>query len=230
MAKQHLKKGAAYGVHIFTALGAGLGLWALILTFNGAYQQAIWVLAAAAVIDSVDGTIARKLQIKENAGKIDGALLDNIIDYLNWTIAPLFWGYMTMSIPIWVILVCAVASALGFSNTQAKTNDHFFKGFPNYWNFVIFYLYLLHIPLLYGSAILLFCAAAVFIPVRYIYPSRTEFLRPLTLALGGIYALQILLVLYFFERSPEWLLYSSLTFPVYYFLLSFYLNFKTNPA
>ena len=230
MAKQHLKKGAAYGVHIFTALGAGLGLWALILTFNGAFQQAIWVLAAAAVIDSVDGTIARKLHIKENAGKIDGALLDNIIDYLNWTIAPLFWGYMTMSIPIWVILVCAVASALGFSNTQAKTNDHFFKGFPNYWNFVIFYLYLLHIPLLIGSAILLFCAAAVFIPLRYIYPSRTEFLRPLTLVLGGLYALQIVLVLYFFERSPDWLLYSSLTFPVYYFLLSFYLNFKTNPA
>lgn len=230
MAKQHLKKGAAYGVHIFTALGAGLGLWALILTFNGAFQQAIWVLAAAAVIDSVDGTIARKLQIKENAGKIDGALLDNIIDYLNWTIAPLFWGYMTMSIPIWVILTCAVASALGFSNTQAKTNDHFFKGFPNYWNFVIFYLYLLHIPLLIGSAVLLFCAAAVFIPLRYIYPSRTEFLRPLTLVLGGLYAIQIVLVLYFFERSPDWLLYGSLAFPVYYFLLSFYLNFKTNPA
>ena len=220
------KKSAAYGVHIFTALGAGLGLWALILTFNGSFQKALWVLALSTVIDSVDGTLARKLNIEVLAHKIDGVLLDNIVDYLTWTIAPLFWGYMTVGIPIWVVLVCAVASVLGFSNTQAKTEDHFFKGFPSYWNFVVLYLYLLNISVLFSSIILLVFAAATFIPIKYIYPSRTVFLRPLTLVLGAVFTVQIILLLIQFNQAPDILLYSSLVFPVYYFLLSFYLNLR----
>lgn len=216
-------------MHLFTALGAGLGFWSLILIFNGAYQQALWVLAAAAVIDSVDGTLARRFDIEFHAANIDGELLDNIIDYLNWSIAPLFWAYMTMSIPLWVVILCAVASVLGFSNTQAKTEDHYFRGFPNYWNIVVLYLYLLNFDILWASIVLLICAVGVFLPIKYIYPSRTEFGRPLTLVLGSIYILQIVPMLYLLESTPQWLLYSSLVFPAYYFLLSFYLNFREAP-
>lgn len=211
-------------MHFLTALGAALGLWALILTYDGFYQEAIWILAVAAVIDSVDGALARLTQTKVFAPNIDGALLDNIIDFLTWTIAPLLWIYATMNLPGWVLLICAIASAFGFSNTQAKTTDHYFLGFPSYWNIVVFYIYLLNLPSLYASTILLIFALVTFLPVKFLYPSRAPRFRKLTLMLGILFGLQMVALMYYFDDAPLLLLYSSFIFPFYYFGLSFYLN------
>ncbi|HLR26236.1 MAG TPA: CDP-alcohol phosphatidyltransferase family protein [Fodinibius sp.] len=221
-----MKKIAAYAVHLFTALGAALGLWSIILIYNGSYQETLWILAAAAVIDSLDGALARKAQTKVHAAQIDGGLMDNIVDFITWTVAPLFWLYATMQLPIWVLLACATASIFGFSNTAAKTDDHFFTGFPSYWNIVAVYLYLLNLPTIFASAILLLFAVTVFMPVRFVYPTRTLHLRGLTLVLGALFVLHFLALIYFFDQSPPLLIYSSFLFPVYYFGLSFYLNIK----
>ncbi|MDZ7660676.1 CDP-alcohol phosphatidyltransferase family protein [Fodinibius sp.] len=222
-----MKKAAAYGVHLFTALGAGLGLWALILTYNGFYKETVWVLAVAAIIDSVDGALARLTQTKEHAPAIDGALMDNIVDFITWTIAPLLWIFATMNIPTWVLVICAIASIFGFSNTKAKTDDHFFLGFPSYWNIVVFYIFLLELPVTFASAVLLMFALVTFLPVKFVYPSRTKYLRPVTLILGSIFTLQLIALLYYFDQSPPWLIYSSFLFPFYYFGLSFFVNIKS---
>lgn len=222
-----MKKAAAYGVHLFTALGAGLGLWALILTYNGFYQETLWVLAIAAIIDSVDGALARLTQTKDHAPLIDGALMDNIVDFITWTIAPLLWIFATMDIPVWVLLICAVASVFGFSNTKAKTEDHFFLGFPSYWNIVVFYIFLLNLPVTFASAILLMFAIVTFLPVKFVYPSRTKFLRPITLILGILFTIQLGTLLYYFDESSTVLIFSSFIFPFYYFGLSFYMNLKS---
>lgn len=222
-----MKKTAAYGVHLFTALGAGLGLWALILTYNGFYQETVWVLAVAAIIDSVDGALARLTQTKEHAAAIDGALMDNIVDFLTWTVAPLLWIYAAMNIPVWALVICAVASIFGFSNTHAKTEDHFFLGFPSYWNIVVFYIFLLDLPIVFATAIMLTFAAVTFFPVKFIYPSRTQFLRPLTLIFGILFVLQLIALMYYFDESSPLLIYTSFIFPFYYFGLSFYLNLKS---
>lgn len=222
-----MKTAAAYGVHILTALGAGLGLWALILTYDGFYQEAIWVLAISAIIDSIDGALARITQTKIHAPRIDGALMDNIIDFITWTIAPLLWIYAAMQLPLWVLIICAIASAFGFSNTSAKTEDNFFLGFPSYWNIVVFYIFLLNLPTEFASAILLMFALVTFLPVKFIYPTRTSYLRPLTLVLGVIFGLQLIALMYYFDQSAPWLVYSSFAFPFYYFGLSFYMNIKT---
>lgn len=222
-----MKTTAAYGVHILTALGAGLGLWALILIYDGFYQEAVWVLAVAAIIDSIDGALARLAKTKERAPRIDGALLDNIVDFITWTIAPLLWIFATMDLPVWILLICAVASAFGFSNTRAKTEDNFFLGFPSYWNIVVFYIFLLNLPREFAGAILLMFAVVTFLPVKFIYPTRTTFLRPLTLILGTLFTLQLIALMYFFEESSPLLIYSSFIFPFYYFGLSFYMNLKS---
>jgi len=219
---------AAYGVHILTALGAGLGLWAIVLTYDGFYQEAVWVLAIAAIIDSIDGALARLTNTKKFAPAIDGALMDNIVDFITWTIAPLLWIYATMRIPVWVLAITAFASIFGFSNTKAKTEDNFFLGFPSYWNIVVFYIFLLNLPVNFSSAILLLFAVVTFLPVKFVYPTRTTFLRPLTLLLGIGYTLQLIALMYFFDESPSWLIYSSFAFPFYYFGLSFYMNLKTS--
>lgn len=216
----------AYGVHGFTAIGAALGLWAIILIFEGYFPEAIWVLCAAAIIDSVDGALARAVNIHSTAPRIDGALMDNIIDFVTWTIAPLVWIYATMQIPVWVLMACAFASIFGFTNIEAKTDDNFFTGFPSFWNIVVLYIYLLDISVPIASAILLGFAITTFLPVKFIYPSKTDFFKPLTLTLGGLYIIQLLAIIILFDQTPVWLLYSSFIFPVYYFSASFYLQLK----
>lgn len=222
-----MKTTAAYGVHILTALGAGLGLWALILTYDGFYQEAIWVLAMSAIIDSIDGALARLAKTKVHAPGIDGALMDNIVDFITWTVAPLLWIYATMQLPFWILLICAIASAFGFSNTRAKTEDNFFLGFPSYWNIVVFYIFLLNLPVEFAGAILLMFALVTFLPVKFVYPTRTTFLRPLTIFLGVLFTLQLIALMYYFDKSPPRLVYSSFIFPFYYFGLSFYMNLRS---
>lgn len=219
-------KVTAYGVHLITALGAALGLWSVILTMDGFFQESVWVLAAAVFLDSIDGTLARYFDTKTHAPEIDGALLDNIVDFLTWTVAPLFWAYASMNLPLWIVMVCAVASALGFANTEAKTSDYYFLGFPSYWNIVVFYLFLLQLPVYLSLAILLVFAVTTVAPVRFIYPNRTPDFRLLTMLLGIIYSIQLLLLIILFDDSPAFLIYSSFIFPVYYFTMSFYLNIK----
>ena len=213
-------------MHLLTASGAALGLWSLVLIYNGFYQYTLWVLAAAAVVDSIDGALARWAQTKVYAAEIDGGLMDNIIDFVTWTMAPLLWIYATMQLPIWVLLICATASIFGFSNTQAKTDDHFFRGFPSYWNIVVVYIFLLQLPTAFASVILLMFAISTFMPIKFVYPTRTSFLRTLTLMLGSVFVLQFLALIYFFDKSPLILIYSSFLFPIYYFGLSFYLNLQ----
>lgn len=216
----------AYGVHAFTAIGAALGLWAVLLIFEGYFQQAIWVLCAAALVDAVDGALARAVDIHSNAPRIDGALMDNIIDFTTWTIGPLVWIYATMQLPAWVLMLCAFASIFGFTNIEAKTEDNFFTGFPSFWNVVVLYIYLLDITGFWASVILLGFAITTFLPVKFIYPSKTKFMMPVTLSLGALYTIQLLAIIILFNETPAWLLYSSFLFPIYYFSLSFYMQLK----
>lgn len=221
-----LRKISAYSVHVFTSLGAVLGIAAILLTFRGYFQYAIWALFVAVIVDSVDGTLARAAQTKKYAAAIDGALMDNIIDFVTWTIAPLIWLYAVTAIPAWPLLICVAASIFGFTQVDAKTSDHYFTGFPSFWNIVAFYLFLLPFSTTVSVFILLLFAAATIIPIRFVYPSQTPHFRKLTLVLGGIYVLQFMAMVFLYENSPPLLIYSSFIFPVYYFLLSFYLHLK----
>lgn len=224
--KSILHKIAAYGVHAFTALGAVSGLWALLLIYQGQTRGAIWVLFAAVIIDAVDGTLARAVRTKKYAPTYNGALMDNIIDFVTWTVAPLFWFYAVSTVPVWPLLICVLASIFGFTHIEAKTSDDFFTGFPSYWNFVVFYLYLLSFSVPLTIAILLFFAVATFLPIRFVYPSRTIHFRTLTNILGVICLLQFVGLIIMLKASPAWLVYSSFIFPAYYMILSFYLHVK----
>ena len=57
---------------------------------------------------------------------------------------------------------------------DAKTDDHFFLGFPRYWNVVAFYVVVFELGPVATTAVLLVLSVLVFVPVKYVYPSRTE--------------------------------------------------------
>ena len=227
--KKSILRAFAFGVHLYTALGAALGLLAIQFAAGGDFRASFIAMAVAIVIDSSDGTLARLVNVKSRAPEIDGPLLDNIVDYLTYVVAPAFLalraGIVASGWPgLAVACIVMIASAYQFSQTNAKTHDNFFLGFPSYWNLVVFYLYCLHLDTTANSLILLGFAVMVFIPIKYIYPSRTRALRPLTVALGILWAGITIAMLPVLPVVNPILLTLSLSYVAYYFVVSFALH------
>ena len=103
-------------------------------------------MVAATFIDATDGVLARRAQ-REGAHcrGFDGARLDDIVDYVTFVFVPALFLYQSGALPYgWAGGVAAailLSSAYGFAAADAKTNDHFFTGFPSYWNIVALYLH-----------------------------------------------------------------------------------------
>ena len=185
-------RAAGWLLHLYTASGTVLALLAVTAAVDGNTVRALWILLAALVIDGTDGILARRLRVKETIPTFDGARLDDIVDYITYAFAPmvLLWtrDYLPGGVGGTVLAaVPLLASSYQFCRTDAKTDDHFFLGFPSYWNVVAFYVVVLDLSPTVTAAILLACAALVFVPVKYLYPSRTNSLRALNLTLAGLW-------------------------------------------
>ncbi len=223
-----LQKAAAWSVHAYTALGAVCGFGALLATVQRDYRLAFLWLVAATLIDASDGVLARAAQVKDHVPDFDGARLDDIVDYLTYVVAPVFLLYSAGRLPGgWGAVVAAVvllSSAYGFASADAKSDDYFFTGFPSYWNIVAVYLFAAGLPRPVNAAILLGLSVLVFVRIGYVYPSRTPVLRGLTTALGLIWALMVIAIIWSMPEVRPGLLVVSLFFPVYYMVLSLVLH------
>jgi phosphatidylcholine synthase len=225
---------AAWGVHLLTASSAPAGLLAIFATIAGDARAAFLWMAYTVAVDSVDGTLARAVRVKEVLPWVDGSRLDDVVDYFTWVIVPVFFAMQTgllpprLAVPVGSLVL--VASAYGFSQTAAKTPDHFFTGFPSYWNVTVFYLYVLGWPPLANAAVLATFAVLVFVPLRYAYPSRMADLRMPTVVLGLLWGAALLWALYRFDAAPRAVVTWSLLYPAYYFAVSLYLNAKRAPS
>ncbi len=222
--------------HAYTAIGAVAALFATLDVFAGEFRNAFLWLALATVIDTTDGWLARALRVKERLPSFDGGKLDDIVDYLTYVFVPvLLIVEAGLLPPVWGVAVGAVvllASAYGFSQAEAKVNagDYFFTGFPSYWNIVALYLYVWRLPPVVTALLLLLLAFLVFVPIRYIYPSRTVTLRATTLTLGAAWGALILWTLWQLPNPTGPWLTVSLVFPIYYTALSIWLHFAPPAA
>ena len=221
---------SAWAVHLLTASGALLGLVMIAATGAGDYRRAFLWMAVATAIDSADGALARAVRVKERLPSFNGARLDDIVDYLTFVFAPAYLVYHARLTPdalaIIVISAMLLSSAYGFSQEAAKTSDHYFTGFPSYWNIIVFYLVVIGAPPAVNAAVLIGLAVLVFVPIAYVYPSRTPTLRVPTLVLGLTWALLVLVMISQFPDVARPVLYLSLIFPAYYLVLSLVLNVR----
>src|SRR5215210_1848630 len=141
---------AGAAVHLYTASGSVLGLLIVLAAFEGDAVTALWLGLAALFIDGTDGMLARRFSVKETIPWFDGARLDDIVDYLTYVFAPVVLLWTTDRLPDgplgWVLAALPLlASSYQFCRVDAKTDDHFFLGFPSYWNIVAFYLIVLDV-------------------------------------------------------------------------------------
>jgi phosphatidylcholine synthase len=221
---------AAWLVHIYTASGALCAFFGTLAVFSSRYRDAFLLMALATFLDATDGVLARAAAVKEVLPGFDGGRLDDIVDYLTFVFLPALLLYQSGALPSgWGALVAScilLSSAYGFASGDAKTDDHFFTGFPSYWNIVALYLYAAKVPSAINAVILIGLAALVFVRIGYVYPTRTPTLRTLTLVLGSIWALLIIAVIYTLPDVPGVLLAASLFFPAYYIALSLVLQMR----
>jgi phosphatidylcholine synthase len=211
-------------VHVLTASGAGLAFLATLAIVHGDVRTAFLWLLGAVVVDAADGWLARLARTSERLPRVSGARLDDLVDYLTYVFVPMLivWhaGLLPDAWALPVVVVVLVASAVGFARVDAKTADHFFTGFPSYWNIVALYLFVAGLAPAANAAILLALAVLVFVPVEYVYPTRTPVLQRLTLALTVAWGVLILLIILALPAPPGWLVWASLGYPVYYVALS----------
>ncbi|MBM3819317.1 MAG: CDP-diacylglycerol O-phosphatidyltransferase [Acidimicrobiia bacterium] len=215
-------------VHLYTASSALFGFLALTRIFYDRYQDAFFWMAAAIVVDATDGVLARRARVAARLPHVDGARLDDLVDYVTYVLVPAFFVWHALLVPDrWSTAAAAamlLSSAYGFSRDDAKTADHFYTGFPSYWNIVVFYLYVAGWPRAVNLAILLGLAVLVFVPIRYVYPSRTPVWRTLTIVLGLVWGALMLALLWQMPAVSRLLLWASFAFPAYYVALSIALH------
>jgi phosphatidylcholine synthase len=217
-----------YLAHLYTATGAVLGFLALLAVASDNFRLAFLWLFAASIVDASDGWLARRLNVAERMPAFNGAKLDDIVDYITYVFVPVYLLYGAGTLPgsfaLPVSGAILVASLYGFCHEEAKTADHFFTGFPSYWNIVAFYLYVLRWPTWVNAVILLTLCGLVFVRTTYLYPSRMPVLRAWTILAGAAWGVLLLWIVWRLpDRSPI-AATTSLLFPLYYAVLSLILD------
>ena len=220
--------GSAWLVHLYTASGALFAFVASIRIFDDRYRDAFFWLFLAVIVDATDGVLARRVDVARRLPWFDGAKLDDIVDYLTYVFVPAFIVRHAALVPDrWAMPVAAamlLSSLFGFNRADAKTEDHFFTGFPSYWNVVVFYLFIAEWSPIINALILTACAVLVFVPIRYVYPSRTPSWRTVTIVLGGIWGVLMAAMWWQIPVVSRQMLWASLAFPLYYLMLSVFLD------
>ncbi len=220
------RKLLAWGVHLFTASGGVFGTLALVAIARDDLRFAGVMMLLTMAIDAVDGSLARAVRVSEVLPKVDGRRLDDIVDFVNFVIVPVVFMVAAGNLSHWFwIALPVLASSYGFSQLDAKTEDDFFLGFPSYWNVLALYLWLLGVSPVAGDAWLLGLSIAVFVPLRYIYPSKMQVLRFSTCLGGLIWSLVVTFAILVPETAvPYHVTEISLAYPAYYIVLSAWLG------
>src|SRR5262245_30148050 len=201
-----VRTGLAWSVHAYTALGlvvaGGMAIAIVDATYTS-FRLAFPLMLVATLIDATDGTLARWVRIKEVLPGFDGRRLDDLIDFQTFTTLPLLLIYQARVLPAgqeyWLIAPL-LASAYGFCQVNAKTDDGYFLGFPSYWNIIAFYLYVLQPPTIIAIGMLLFFSAMTFVPARYLYPTHRGKLNRWTNHLAAVWTVMLVWIV---VRLPE---------------------------
>jgi phosphatidylcholine synthase len=199
-------------------------VFAIFAVQEGNLHRASVLMLVALFIDSADGTLARYFKVAEVVPWIDGRRLDDIVDYFNYVLVPAVFlvGAGSLTHPGWTLLPI-LASAYGFSQTEAKTEDDFFLGWPSYWNVLAIYLWLLEIPAPWATAIVVVFTLLIFVPFKYLYPSKMRSLKAVTVVMACVWILLMTVSVLFPDQGRTLRLVEvSLVFPAWYFGLSFW--------
>lgn len=217
----------SYLIHLFTVSGVLFSFLALLASIQKDLPLTFFFLSIALFIDGIDGSLARKVDVKKYTPHINGENLDNIIDYLNYVFVPAFVIYWLDMVPsgteLLSALIILVVSCYTFANNNMKTTDFYFSGFPALWNIVILYFYILNTNPLINFIVICTLSVLTFIPIKFSHPFRVLYLRKITLSVLTIWFFTTVLIFYIedFESSTNKIVfYLWVSTSIYFFLLT----------
>ena len=178
----------ALAVHLLTATGAVLAMLAMLAAVDEKWSLMFLWLVVAFFVDGIDGPLARRYDVKKNSPIFDGVLLDLIIDYLTYVFVPAYALFKSGLLPGWTgwfaIIIITFTSAMYFADSRMKTKDYSFSGFPGCWNMVVLVLFALQPNFWVSVSFVALLAAAMFVPVRFVHPMRTQRWRIITIPMA----------------------------------------------
>jgi phosphatidylcholine synthase len=181
------RRALAFSVHLLTAAGAAIALFALVAAIAGEFTAMFAFLGLALLIDGIDGMFARRLRVAALLPRWSGDALDLIVDFLNYVFVPAIALASGAIVPQRLALPAAVAivisSAIYFSDTRMKTADGYFRGFPALWNVVIFYLFVIQPAPVISLVVVSVFVILTFMPIEVAHPLRARHWRRLNIAL-----------------------------------------------
>src|SRR5574343_1331490 len=168
----------ALSVHLLTASGAVLSMFAMLAAVEGKWSLMFLWLVVALFVDGIDGPLARRYDVTKNWPTYDGVLMDLIVDYLTYVFIPAYALFKSGLLPGWTgwlaIIAIVYGSVVYFADTRMKTKDKSFAGFPACWNMVILVLFALHPHWLVTLAVVVALTICMFTNLKFIHPTRTK--------------------------------------------------------
>jgi phosphatidylcholine synthase len=199
---------SAWAVHALTGSGAALGVLAFIAVIDNDPKTALLWLGAALMIDGLDGSLARRVNVKEALPWFSGDTLDLVIDYLNYVVVPAVFIHRFGLLPDHLSLIGALYIALTslycFCNTQMKSGDNYFVGFPAIWNIIALYLFVLPIPPAVGFAIVIVIGVLTFTTIKFVHPFRVQHFRIWNIGATILWMLTSLVLILSHPVIPAW--------------------------
>lgn len=172
-------------VHLLTATGAVFAMLAMLAAVDENWSLMFLWLVVAFGVDGIDGPLARRYDVSVNAPQYDGVLMDLIIDYLTYVFIPAYALFKSGLMPGWTgwfaIIVITFTSAIYFADTRMKTKDNSFSGFPGCWNMLVIVLFATQPNFWFMLVLVTALAVAMFLPLKFIHPVRTERWRAISL-------------------------------------------------
>ncbi|MDO4612749.1 MAG: CDP-alcohol phosphatidyltransferase family protein [Actinomycetaceae bacterium] len=172
----------AWAVHALTLSGL---LWVLLAarSLHAGDYKLMWLwLGVALITDALDGPLARKAQVTKVVPWFSGVMMDNVVDYMTWTFVPSIFMAQALELgpqplPI-VAAVCAMVSSMFcYANTNMKSSDWYFVGFPAAWNIIAIILWFLGLPGLLNWAVIVAFSILAVVPWKWVHPFRVKHLR-----------------------------------------------------
>jgi len=181
----------AFLVHMLTATGVVFAMLAMLAAVDGKWDLMFIWLVVAFFVDGIDGPLARKFDVKTNAPQYDGVLMDLIVDYLTYVFIPAFALFKSGLLPGWTGWICIIVitftSVIYFADNRMKTKDNSFSGFPGCWNMVVVVLFALEPNFWAILGIVVILSAAMFMPLKFVHPVRTDRWRAVTLPMALVW-------------------------------------------
>jgi phosphatidylcholine synthase len=195
-----IKRSGAFVIHIFTALGAGLALMALLEAVREHWANMFGWLGVALVVDALDGPMARRFDVAGLLPNWSGETLDLVVDFATYVFVPAYAiaasGLFSNVIGAALGIAVSVSGALYFADRRMKTTDNHFRGFPTLWNAAAFYLFLLRPSPLIGASAVILLVVATFLPIHVIHPVRVQRWRRVNLAIVIAWGALVLVALW----------------------------------